>query len=104
MDALLDGQLVQKTSPSLEHGVAQARLVIALSPYGEDEGGVGQQPGGWLIGTEIEILAGRTPYRPDIVGWRSERMAELPQQFPVAVRPDWVCEVVSPGDSARAST
>lgn len=37
----------------------------------------------------------RPGFRPDLAGWRRERLATLPAELPVLVRPDWVCEVLS---------
>jgi Uma2 family endonuclease len=96
---ILNGELVRKTMPSAKHGAAQLRLGMLLAPY--DESGL-RQPGGWWLMSEVEIvIPGRQPLRPDLVGWRAERMHELPEEFPVALRPDWVCEIVSPGDERR---
>ena len=36
---------------------------------------------------------------PDWVGWRQERMPELPETAYVTLRSDWVCEILS--DSRR---
>lgn len=41
--------------------------------------------------------------RPDITGWRREHCPERPTGFPIRVRPDWVCEVISP-DQANHDT
>ncbi|WP_437667517.1 Uma2 family endonuclease [Sorangium sp. So ce1182] len=38
-------------------------------------------------------------YRPDVLGWRRERLPELPATTPILVRPDWVCEVLSPSNA-----
>ncbi|HEX4953136.1 MAG TPA: Uma2 family endonuclease [Thermoanaerobaculia bacterium] len=38
---------------------------------------------------------------PDLVGWRRERFPELPQEGPVTVVPDWICEVISPSSIQR---
>ena len=35
-------------------------------------------------------------FRPDVAGWRRERVPERPLSVPVMVRPDWVCEILSP--------
>jgi Uma2 family endonuclease len=44
----------------------------------------------------VEIqLASDQVFRPDVAGWRRERMAVLPSEVPVTVRPDWVCELLS---------
>ncbi len=32
---------------------------------------------------------------PDLAGWRRERMAVPPEDEPIRVVPDWVCEVLS---------
>ncbi len=81
--------------PSARHGGAQAGVVIQIGgPYGRRPGG--RRPGGWRFATETEILlADDQIYRPDVVGWRRERLPELPAEVPVTVRPDWVCEVLS---------
>ncbi len=56
-------------------------------------------PGGWWIATEVEVqLAPSQIYRPDVVGWRRERVPERPTGTPVAIRPDWICEVLSPSN------
>jgi Uma2 family endonuclease len=34
-------------------------------------------------------------FRPDVAGWRRERLTELPSEVPILVRPDWVCEILS---------
>lgn len=38
---------------------------------------------------------------PDLSGWRVERVSELPDQNPLTIVPDWCCEVLSPGSTAR---
>jgi Uma2 family endonuclease len=97
---ILNGELVRKALPSARHASAQSRLAGLLHPF-DGEGSPGQ-PGGWWIMTEVEVLLpGKQPVRPDLAGWRRERMVELPDDFPVRLLPDWVCEVVSPGDPRR---
>ena len=101
---LLGGQIVEKASPSGEHGCAQSSVVGAiLPPYQRRVGGPGG-PGGWWIATEVEVLlASGELVRPDVLGWRRDTTAERPTGFPVHVRPDWVCEIVSPSN-ANADT
>ena len=97
---ILEGELVRKVMPGARHGSAQRSLSGLLDPY-DREGGSGR-PGGWWLMSEVEILLpGRQPVRPDLVGWRIARMPELPEEFPVRLLPDWVCEVVSPSDPRR---
>jgi Uma2 family endonuclease len=97
---ILDGQLVQKTMPSGPHSMVQSRLSGLL--YGYDDGSARRQPGGWWLMSEAEImLPWQVPVRPDLVGWRAERMPVVPDEFPLRLRPDWVCEIVSPSDPRR---
>ena len=90
---IIDGDLVRKALPSFEHGDAQSALASMIKgPFQ-----LSQKPGGWWISTEVEVqLAPDQVYRPDIVGWRRERVPERPRGAPVPVRPDWICEVLSP--------
>ena len=37
-------------------------------------------------------------YRPDVAGWRRERLPQLPRESPLATRPDWICEILSPSN------
>jgi hypothetical protein len=39
--------------------------------------------------------------RPDLVGWRRERVPDFPRERPIPHRPDWVCEILSPTTAAR---
>ena len=91
---LIDGELVQKTSPSLAHGLAQGQLREELGPFARRPGDP-RGPGGWWLATEVDILLGADVFRPDLVGWRRERMPTLPEGRPVTLRPDWIAEVVS---------
>jgi Uma2 family endonuclease len=91
---LIAGEIVEKASPSGEHGDAQAGIVFAVRPF-QRSGGSG--PSGWWILTEVEVLLGSGDIvRPDVVGWRRERCPERPTGFPVKLGPDWICEVISP--------
>ncbi len=91
---VIDGVLVEKDAASGRHGGAQGRLFRQLGPYDRRPGG--RWPGGWWFATEVEVLFEESEvFRPDIAGWRRERLAELPTSVPIAVRPDWVCEILS---------
>jgi Uma2 family endonuclease len=92
---IIDGELVRKAMPSFRHGRAQARLSSTLGgPYDRRPGRNG--PGGWYFASEVEISFSPTQVpRPDVAGWRRERLAGIPDAFPVTVRPDWICEILS---------
>jgi Uma2 family endonuclease len=91
---IVDGRLVEKDAASGKHGGAQGRVFRVLGPYDRRPGG--RWPGGWWFATEAEVqLAPDEVYRPDVAGWRRERLPELPSTVPIVVRPDWVCEILS---------
>jgi Uma2 family endonuclease len=35
-------------------------------------------------------------FRPDIAGWKRERVPQPPTGRPIVICPDWICEVLSP--------
>lgn len=92
---LIDGELVPKAAPGPEHANAQGGTMHAVrGPFHHRSGGPGG-PGGWWIMSEVDIqLVGRG-WRPDLAGWRRERSPEMPRTRPVALVPDWICEIVS---------
>lgn len=97
---LIAGELIEKAAPSGEHGYAQANIVVALGPSYQRPAGRGG-PGGWWLSTEVEVLLDAEIVRPDVLGWRRERSPERPTGTPIKVRPDWICEVTSPGNAAN---
>jgi Uma2 family endonuclease len=91
---VIDGTLVEKEAASGRHGGAQGRLFRRLGPYDRRPGG--RLPGGWWFATEVEVqFEDSQVFRPDITGWRRERLPVLPAEVPITVRPDWVCEILS---------
>jgi Uma2 family endonuclease len=91
---IINGELTEKEAASGRHGRAQARIARCLGPY--DRGPGSRDPGGWWILTEVEVkLADTQVFRPDLAGWRRERMPEVPDEVPIVIRPDWICEVLS---------
>jgi Uma2 family endonuclease len=93
---IVGGVIVEKALPSFEHGDAQAGLAQWARNSFRGRGG-GGRPGGWWIATEVEVeLATHEVYRPDVVGWRRDRVPTRPLGRPITIRPDWICEVVSP--------
>lgn len=91
---IVDGSLIEKDAASGKHGGAQVRLSRALGPYDRRPGG--RWPGGWWFAVETEVqFAPDEVYRPDVAGWKRERLPELPSAVPITVRPDWVCEILS---------
>jgi len=99
---VIGGVIVDKAAPRFDHGNAQSGLSGSLFGFRGSGGSSG--PGGWWITTEVEVEYEPTEvYRHDLVGWRRERVPTMPAAWPVTVRPDWVCEVLS-GSNASNDT
>jgi Uma2 family endonuclease len=96
---IIDGELIKKAMPSGPHGRAQRVIGGRIGdPYDQPPGG--RSPGGWWIVTEVEVaFEPDQVYRPDVLGWRRERLPVLPKETPIVVLPDWVCEVLSPSNA-----
>jgi Uma2 family endonuclease len=97
---VIAGELVQKAAPTGEHGATQAALTGTLfGPFSRPPGG-GRFPGGWWFETEVEIeFEPHEVYRPDVVAWRRERATQRPVGTPIRLRPDWICEILSPSNA-----
>jgi Uma2 family endonuclease len=96
---IVAGVIVEKASPSFEHGEAQGAAVAHARRFrGSGSGG----PVGWWIAVEVDVeLEPHELYRPDVAGWRRDRTPDRPRGWPVRIRPDWVCEILSPSTAAR---
>lgn len=98
---ILDGELEQKAMPTPKHGRAQRKLGVGVDPYDRRLRGP-DQPGGWWFASEVEIqFAPHQVLRPDVAGWRRERVPGPPDGWPCLERPDWVAEVLSKGSERR---
>ena len=92
------GELVVSPRPAVRHSRAASRLGMKLgNPFDLGDGG----PGGWHILDEPELHLGPDVVVPDLAGWRTSTLAELPDEARIATPPDWVCEVLSPSTMAR---
>lgn len=98
---VLDGEVVAKLMPSGRHGLTQNRMGRLLDPFDRKANGPAR-PGGWWFLSEVEIeLARHQVVRPDLAGWRRDRMPVVPEDYPLRLRPDWVCEVLTDGQGRR---
>lgn len=100
---LLFGRIDYKSLPSLEHGRVQRKLGHFVDPFDRRSRNDGQ-PGGWWIGSEVDIIINGHGLRPDMVGWRRDKHREKPKPGPngaIEVRPDWIAEVLSPSNRDR---
>lgn len=101
---ILDGALVPKEATSAEHALTQGSVRAKLDGYSGQKNGP-SRPGGWWLLTEPTVRLGAyQTVRPDVAGWRRERMPERPSGYPIYLRPDWVCEIHVLGDARRRDT
>lgn len=98
---LIDGAFVEKAAPDVSHGFSQMGLIRALSTPFHRPAGHGGAPGGWWVAPEIDLQLGNDGFRPDVTGWRRDRVASLPRVRPVSLVPDWICEVLSESNRAN---
>jgi hypothetical protein len=94
------GIWLNDTGPTAEHSDARLGLAAALREHFHGPAGSPAAPGGWWILGQVELdLEDDEIVRPDLAGWRRERVPERPRGSPLQLRPDWLCHVM-----ARSST
>lgn len=98
---IIHGIIVEKASPSAEHGASQASFgAVLIRRFQRNPGG--RWPGGWWFGTEIEVeYETHEIYLHDVVGWRRDRTPGRPSGRPIRQRPDWACEMLSRSNVKR---
>lgn len=90
---IIGGELILSPRPAAPHAVAASALGEELGPpFKRGRGG----PGGWIILDEPELHLARDILVPDLGGWRRETMPAVADEPYFTVRPDWICEVLSP--------
>lgn len=96
---LISGEILMAPSALGRHGQLQGNMfAIFGDAYSRRHGRGG--PGGWQIILEVDVrLKPGLILRPDIAGWRRERMPKVPDSVPIDLAPDWICEVVSPSNA-----
>ncbi|HEY4176229.1 MAG TPA: Uma2 family endonuclease [Kofleriaceae bacterium] len=98
---LFGGEIVERAIPSADHSLVETKLAAAFDPFNRRAGGP-RGPGGWWVFVEIHTrYSSGELYCHDVAGWRRERMPMKPQTKTINLRPDWVCEVVSPKHELR---
>ncbi|WP_437734318.1 Uma2 family endonuclease [Sorangium sp. So ce1335] len=75
---LIEGSIVEKDAATGEHGAVQRKLFVYIGPYDQRPGG--RRPGGCWVATEVDVYFDeRNTFRPDVVGWRRDRVPERPR-------------------------
>ena len=95
---LIRGSVVEKASPSGEHSSAQSAIDRRVGHRFDRKPG-GRWPGGWWFFVELDIRIRSEMLRPDLCGFRRDRLPHKPSGRPIDVIPDWVCEILSPSNA-----
>ncbi|MFO0759108.1 MAG: Uma2 family endonuclease [Byssovorax sp.] len=99
-EILTPGVLRTRSRPGKKHRRAARACLWSLDPFDANVGGTG-----WWIEPEVEIrFPGGRLTVPDLCGYRVERVPELPDDNPLAILPDWCCEVLSPRTASEDLT
>lgn len=57
-------------------------------------------PGGWWILPKVDVRFERSEtVRPDLTGWRRDRLPDPWDIHPIDIVPDWICEILSPSNA-----
>jgi Uma2 family endonuclease len=91
---LIDGKPYLRAAPRGRHGYLTTEL-----PTGLRIADPNTATSWWIIGEPDVRLTPHRIVRPDLAGWRKERMPDLTDDWPIDLRPDWVCEIASPSNS-----
>jgi len=97
---VIAGVLVTRTSALPRRGRAQRVIGRVIGGAFDDDDGQGG-PGGWWILPEVDVrLSPHDIVKPEMTGWRRERLPDPWDLRPIDVAPDWICEILSPSNVA----
>jgi Uma2 family endonuclease len=104
---IINGKLRTQARPSTAHGVVVKELLYKLRYFENRRRG----PDRWFITFEPNLwlqVANEDPdlVHPDVLGWKTETAsrADLIKMVNIDVTPDWICEVLSPGNKSEDRT
>jgi Uma2 family endonuclease len=91
---VIGGEIVVQPSPTPAHQSTIGEIYAELrNPFQRGRGG----PGGWWLIQDVDVeFSLHDSLRPDISGWKKDRVPDFPAERPVRHRPDWLCEGLSP--------
>jgi Uma2 family endonuclease len=98
---IIHGALVTPPAPLPRHSSVQGKLRRFIGGAFDDDDGAGG-PGGWWIFLEVDVrLSPHDIVRPDLAGWRRERLVSPWDVRPIDVVPDWICEIISTSNAGH---
>lgn len=92
---LVRGVLIVREPPGTWHGARAARLTLRVGVFVERHnlGAIFAQDTGFTIARNPDTVRA-----PDVAFVASDRLAQIPDQGYAEIAPDWVAEILSPGD------
>lgn len=98
---IVAGEISTQPGALPKHSRVQGSLTRFIGgPFDGDDGRGG--PGGWWILGDVDVrFTAHDIVRPDVVGWRRERLPSPWDTRPIDVAPDWICEILSPSNAAH---
>lgn len=97
---LVAGVLTTMPRPGAAHDHTLASCGRMLDRFDQRVGGHG-----WWIRQEFEVrFPGDRLAVPDLAGWRADEHAELPDDNPLRIVPDWCAEILSPSTASSDRT
>jgi Uma2 family endonuclease len=98
---IIHGEMVEKAMRRRLHGRQHFMLGLALGRRFDRMPG-GRWPGGWWLHDEVHVqYEDHEVFCHDLCGYRRELHESLPEEWPCPIRPDWVCELLSPKHEKR---
>jgi len=98
---IIHGEMLEKAMPRPLHQLLEGKLQTVLGHRFDRKPG-GKWPGGWWIRPELHVqYESHEIFCHDLCGYRRDHHAEIPLAWPVKLRPDWVCELLSPNHEKR---
>ncbi len=98
---IIHGEMLEKAMGRIAHSIPQAGIAIALGRRFARKVS-GRWPGGWRLVPEVHVQYETDEvFCHDLCGFRRDLHPELPNTWPCHVRPDWVCELLSPNHEKR---
>jgi Uma2 family endonuclease len=95
---IIDGELIVQPRPRPRHALAIGGLFNVI---GRGTGFPADTDGWWILIEPGIELPGAPEIVPDLAGWRRSTLPDLDLDAPLTIRPDWVCEVLSPSNTRK---
>jgi Uma2 family endonuclease len=98
---IIHGEILEKAMGREQHSARQGGMLTAIARRFDRTHG-GRWPGGWFIRLELHVQYQTDEiFCHDLCGYRRDLHPSIPRSWPIKIRPEWVCELISPGHEKR---